>query len=194
VLVLAATPYQTFKVVPLVALEVVANVTGVLAGTAANLAELMAWLLAEDVGPAPNPPSPSTLYPQVLATMAIGEAWVPLLAGMLLPPEVKAVAELLVSLSSNKYPALSFVATLTASLLIVWAPAPEGVTFILTVPDVVIDITSEIWELIVVEPVFWMALAEDIAKRDVVSTTKNIILRFISRFKYIHPFPVAIIA
>jgi len=59
--VLAATPYQTVVVsleaVPAVVLSVFGDAV---AGTAANLVAPMAWLLALLVGPAPNPPRPST--------------------------------------------------------------------------------------------------------------------------------------
>ena len=61
--VLAATPYQTVVVAFVAVPEVVTSVFGEpLAGTAANvMVPLIAVLLAGEVGPAPKPPTPSTL-------------------------------------------------------------------------------------------------------------------------------------
>lgn len=88
---MAATPYQTVVVSLLAGAEVVLIVLGLpVAGTAANLIlPLMAALLAELVGPAPKPPTPSTRYPQVFALATTGLAWVPADAGIVSPPETK---------------------------------------------------------------------------------------------------------
>ena len=57
----AETWYQTVVVSLVAVVEVVLMVFGLaVAGTAANVLDPIAWLLALDVGPAPKPPTLST--------------------------------------------------------------------------------------------------------------------------------------
>jgi hypothetical protein len=112
------------------------------AGMAANLMAPMAALVAPEVGPAPKPPAESTRYPQVLTVSAIGDASVPPIAGMVLPPLVSADAAV-VSPTFRVYPAASFVLTVTVSLAMVWTPPAVGVEFKVTVPLVVKRVMTE---------------------------------------------------
>lgn len=60
-------------------------------GTAAKVVAEAATLLLAEVGLAPNPPTPSTRWPQVFTDSAIGVVWFPVLARILLPPEARAL-------------------------------------------------------------------------------------------------------
>jgi hypothetical protein len=87
--VLIATPYQTAVVALVATPEVVTNVFGEpLAGTAANLVALIAALEAAqlDAQVVPKPPTPETLYPQVLTASAMGVVCVPVEGPIVLPP------------------------------------------------------------------------------------------------------------
>ena len=70
------------------------------AGTAAKVRAPIAAFVTGLVGPAPKPPMPSTRYPQVLTACTTGAACVPADAGIVFPPEVKAVVAV-VSFSVN---------------------------------------------------------------------------------------------
>lgn len=153
--VLAATPYQTVVVSLLAVVEVVLMVFGEpLAGIPANfMVPLIAALLWADVGPAPNPPTPSTRYPHVFTACATGVVCVPVDAGIVLEPEVS-VVEAPESAICKVKPSVSFVLTVMVSLAIVCAPDPVGVTLAVTVPLLVKTLITElIAELMVVEAV-----------------------------------------
>src|SRR5262249_5495554 len=84
--------------------------------------------------------------------MTAGEAQVPAVAGIVLPPDVS--AELApVSATSSVYPAESLVLTVTVSLWMVCAPEPVGIMLSLTVPELEILMTGLRTELTVVEAV-----------------------------------------
>ena len=132
--VFTAMPYHTVEASLEAVVAVVFKVSGdAVAGIAANFAAPIAVFDVAVVGPAPNPPTPSIRYPQLLAVSAIGVVWLPVLATILLPPDTSAL-DADVSPSFKVYPAASLVLTVTVSLAIVCTPLPVGIALMLTVP------------------------------------------------------------
>jgi hypothetical protein len=109
----------------------------------------MAALLTADVGPVPNEPRLSTRYPHRLAVRAVGAAYVPVVAAIVLLPETKLV-DAFVSATDNVYPEELFVLTVMVSLAVDCTPEPVGVAFSVTVPLVVNTLIVEPIVLVIV--------------------------------------------
>ena len=122
------------------------------AGTPAHVDALDVLFVSAVYAVAPNPPTFTTLYPQVFAPSAVGAACVPVFAGIVLPPLTRLV---LASVSAivRLYPALLFVLTVIVSLELVTAPPAVGVTFNPTVVLVLTLIVAATVAVIVEEPV-----------------------------------------
>ena len=132
----AQTPYQTVVVTAgFAALDDDATwvPARLLGGTFANVVLGTLPLLSGDVGPAPNPASPSTLYPQVFIERTAGDAAVALELGIL--PAVPVIELFVVLVVIVKlYPVGLSVRTEAVSLCTVHFPDGLGITFTFVVP------------------------------------------------------------